>query len=157
MQWKHFNGEFLSNDLHTEVEDVLTCEKNAGNTLRVCIGSDSQVKGKIIEFATAIVFVREKRGGFMFIATERIRNKLSIKERMLAEVNKSIETTYQLTSIFNRFGIQPEVHADINTSHKFKSSTAFAEAMGYIISMGYCFKAKPDAFASSYCANRAVQ
>jgi predicted RNase H-related nuclease YkuK (DUF458 family) len=28
--------------------------------------------------------------------------------------------------------------------------------MGYIIAMGYTFKAKPDAFASSYCANKVV-
>jgi predicted RNase H-related nuclease YkuK (DUF458 family) len=29
--------------------------------------------------------------------------------------------------------------------------------MGYILSMGFVFKAKPEAFASSYCANKIVQ
>jgi len=30
------------------------------------------------------------------------------------------------------------------------------EAMGYIMGMGFAFKAKPDAFASSSCANKIV-
>jgi predicted RNase H-related nuclease YkuK (DUF458 family) len=49
-----------------------------------------------------------------------------------------------------------EVHADINSDPSFKSNVALKEAMGYILGMGYTFKAKPDAFASSYCADRLV-
>jgi hypothetical protein len=49
-----------------------------------------------------------------------------------------------------------EVHADINTDPNFKSHDSLKEAMGYIRGMGFTFKAKPDAFASSYCANKVV-
>jgi len=31
------------------------------------------------------------------------------------------------------------------------------EAMGYIVGMGFAFKVKPNAFASSSCANKIVQ
>jgi predicted RNase H-related nuclease YkuK (DUF458 family) len=48
------------------------------------------------------------------------------------------------------------VHADINTDPHFKSNEALKEAMGYILGMGFVFKAKPDAFASSYCADKVV-
>jgi predicted RNase H-related nuclease YkuK (DUF458 family) len=50
-----------------------------------------------------------------------------------------------------------EVHADINTNPNFKSNDALKEVMGYIVGMGFAFKAKPDAFASSNCANKVVQ
>jgi predicted RNase H-related nuclease YkuK (DUF458 family) len=50
-----------------------------------------------------------------------------------------------------------EVHADINTNPTFKSNEALKEAMGYIRGMGFAFRAKPDAFASSSCANKMVQ
>jgi predicted RNase H-related nuclease YkuK (DUF458 family) len=50
-----------------------------------------------------------------------------------------------------------EVHADINTNPNFKSNDALEEAMGYILGMGFAFKAKPQAFASSSCANKVVQ
>ena len=33
---------------------------------------------------------------------------------------------------------------------------ALKEAMGYILGMGFAFKAKPEAFASSSCANKVV-
>ena len=45
---------------------------------------------------------------------------------------------------------------DINTNPNFKSNVALKEAMGYILGMGFAFKAKPEAFASSSCANKAV-
>ena len=38
----------------------------------------------------------------------------------------------------------------------FKSNDALKEAMGYILGMGFAFKAKPEAFASSSCANKVV-
>jgi predicted RNase H-related nuclease YkuK (DUF458 family) len=50
-----------------------------------------------------------------------------------------------------------EVHADINTNPNFKSHDALKEAMGYILGMGFAFRAKPHAFASSSCANKVVQ
>jgi len=49
-----------------------------------------------------------------------------------------------------------EVHADINTDPHFQSNLALREAMGYILGMGFVFKAKPDAFASSSCADKVV-
>jgi predicted RNase H-related nuclease YkuK (DUF458 family) len=92
----------------------------------------------------------------MLISSDRTRKKFSVKERMLAEVARSIDVAYNLCSILEKFHVDLEVHADINTSPQFKSNSALHEAMGYILSMGFVFKAKPDAFASSYCANKMV-
>jgi predicted RNase H-related nuclease YkuK (DUF458 family) len=100
--------------------------------------------------------VRERSGGFMLIENTRTKDKMSIKERMITEVAKSIEIAYLLCDMLDRHGVALEVHADINTDSRFKSNTALNEAMGYIKSMGYVFKAKPDAFASSSCADRFV-
>ena len=62
----------------------------------------------------------------------------------------------KIDCIIDLYEVDLEVHADINTNPSFKSNTALSEAMGYILSMGFVFKAKPDAFASSYCANKMV-
>jgi predicted RNase H-related nuclease YkuK (DUF458 family) len=75
---------------------------------------------------------------------------------MLVEVAKSIEIAYELCDLFNKYDVDLEVHADINTNPQFKSNEALREAMGYILGMGYAFKAKPDAFASSCCADKMV-
>ena len=157
MSWKKFSGENINNNIIDEVEQAIERESALGNKLKVCIGTDSQVKGNQIDFATVIVFLREQRGGFMFIQQEKITQKMGIKERMLNEVQRSIEIAYQLCPTLDLYDVDLEVHADINTNPNFKSNTALQEAMGYILSMGFVFKAKPEAFASSYCANKMVQ
>ena len=156
MLWRKFNGDVLSEPIYHAVEKVIRREMAAGYKLKVCIGTDSQVKGQETEYATVIVFLREGHGGFMFIHNERTRQQVTIKERMLLEVAKSIEIAYELCNLFTVYNVDMEVHADINTNPNFKSNAALREAMGYILGMGFAFKAKPEAFASSCCANKIV-
>lgn len=156
MLWRTFSGEPLKEPVKKAVEDAIVRETTAGYKLKVCIGTDSQVRSTETEFATVIVFVREKHGGFMFISNERTRQPFTIKERMLLEVARSIEIAYELCDLFNRFDVDMEVHADINTNPQFKSNEALREAMGYILGMGFAFKAKPEAFASSCCADKII-
>ncbi len=156
-QWRKLNGQKLQQSIINEVRAAIVREKQLGHALKVCIGTDSQVKGKETEFATVIVFIRKGKGGFMYIHNEMTKQKMSVKERMLVEVSKSIDVAYQLCRLFTLYNVDMEVHADINTSPSFKSNDALKEVMGYIMGMGFVFKAKPDAFASSSCANKIVQ
>ena len=154
--WKRFNGAKIVLPIKEEVESTIKRETEAGHKLKVCIGTDSLERANSTEYATVIVFLREHRGGFMYIHTERTRKGYSVKERMLSEVAKSIEIAYDLCDLLDAYDVDLEVHADINTNPYFKSNSALSEAMGYILSMGFVFKAKPEAFASSYCADKIV-
>jgi uncharacterized protein len=156
-QWRKLSGQLIEGSIEDEVRNTVLREKEAGNDLKVCIGTDSQAKGKETDFATVIIFIRKGKGGFMYIRNETTTQKMYIKERMLIEVGKSIEVAYALCRIFTMYNVDMEVHADINTNPNFKSNDALKEAMGYIQGMGFAFKAKPDAFASSSCANKVVQ
>ena len=156
LKWRKFNGDIIAGSIKKEVENAILRERAAGNKLMVCIGTDSQVRGEITEFATVIVFLREKKGGFMYIHNDKTRQKMSIKERLLTEVSMSINIAYELCDLLDQHEVDLEVHADINTNPYFKSNTALSEAMGYILSMGFAFKAKPHAFASTSCANKVV-
>lgn len=156
MRWRKFNGEAIHLPIKQAVEEAIKKESLKGVKLKVCIGTDSQVKGCDTEFATVIVFLREHAGGFMYIHNEKTKQKFHIKERMLLEVSKSIEIAYELCDLFIKYQVDMEVHADINTNPQFKSNDALKEAMGYILGMGFAFKAKPEAFASSCCADKAV-
>lgn len=156
-QWRKLDGTKIRTSIEDEVRRVIVREKETGHDLKVCIGTDSQVKGKEIEFATVIVFIRKGRGGFMYIHNETTIQKMGIKQRMLTEVAKSIEVAYTLCHLFTLYSVDMEVHADINTNPNFKSNDALKDAMGYIMGMGFAFRAKPHAFASSSCANKVVQ
>ncbi len=156
-QWRKLNGTRIKQPIEEEVRVMLMKEKEMGYALRVFIGTDSQRKGDVIEFATVIVFVRKGKGGFMYIHNETVKRKMAIKERMLDEVARSIDVAFRLCDLFIAFNVDMEVHADINTNPNFKSNDALKEAMGYIMGMGFVFKAKPHAFASSSCANKIVK
>jgi len=156
MRWRRFNGESINLPIKAAVEEAIKRETANGFRLKVCIGTDSQVKGQETEFATVIVFLRERCGGFMYIHNDKTTHRYSIKERMLVEVAKSIEIAYELCDLFTVYDVDMEVHADINTNPQFKSNEALREAMGYILGMGFAFKAKPEAYASSSCANKVV-
>lgn len=154
--WRRLSGQSIELPIKKAVEQTIIREHKAGHKLKVCIGTDSQVRGKVTEFATVIVFLREKKGGFMYISNNKTEKKMSIRERMIIEVGKSIEIAYHLCDLLDKYNVALEVHADINTDPHFKSNTALKEAMGYILGMGFVFKAKPDAFASSSCADKVV-
>ena len=156
MRWRKFNGESINLPIKEAVAEAIKQEIEKGIRLKVCIGTDSQVKGKRIEFATVIVFVREGKGGFMYINNEIVHRRIAVKQRMLEEVSRSIEVAYNLCNLFIAFNVDMEIHADINTNPNFKSNDALKDAMGYIMGMGFAFKAKPVAFASSQCADRMV-
>ena len=153
-KWRRLNGQELEKSLLTSVEDAIIKEQKEGHRLKVCIGTDSEVYGKKVEFASVIVFLREGKGAFMYISNMSEIKKMSLKERMIKEVARSIDIAYRLCGIFEKYNIELEVHADINSDPNFKSNVALKEAMGYILGMGFKFRAKPDAFASSSCADR---
>lgn len=156
MKWRRLNGQQIELPIKEAVRETLAREIAEGHRMKVCIGTDSQVRGATTEFATVIVFLREKKGGFMYISNSKTNQEMSLRERMITEVSKSIEIAYALCDLLDEYNVELEVHADINTDPHFKSNVALKEAMGYILAMGFQFKAKPDAFASSSCADKVV-
>src|ERR1700761_4746259 len=74
--WRRPDGTRIAVPIEDEVRSVLIREKTQGNKLKVCIGTDSQVKGTSIEYATVIVFLRQGKGGFMYVLPETTHRKM---------------------------------------------------------------------------------
>jgi hypothetical protein len=51
MGWMKLSGAAINSSLRDAVEQAILDELNAGYTIKVCIGTDSQVHGNMIEFA----------------------------------------------------------------------------------------------------------
>jgi predicted RNase H-related nuclease YkuK (DUF458 family) len=66
-KWRRLDGTRIKTSIEDEVRRVIVREKEAGHQLKVCIGTDSQEKGRETEFATVIVFIRKRKGSFMYI------------------------------------------------------------------------------------------
>ena len=154
--WRTLNGKTFDQPIRDVLEDAIIFEKANGHQLKICVGTDSQVYQDCIVYATVVVVLRLGKGGFMFIRNDKEWSECGIKERMLREVARSIEVAYAICDLLDTYNIALEVHADINTDPHFQSNKALKEAMGYILGMGFVFKAKPHAFASSSCADKVV-
>lgn len=152
--WRTFYGLPIEEPIHEAVEKQILNFQAQGKKLRICIGTDSMMRGQKINFATAIVFIVVGNGGFMYIQKRKEHRKMTLRERMMIEIGYSLEIAYSLDTVLKKYNIPLEVHADINQDPKYPSNQSFQEAMGYIKSMGYQFVSKPDAFASSVCADR---
>lgn len=61
MSWRRLNGQKIELPIKEAVEKAIIKETEEGHRLKVCIGSDSQVRSGIVEYATVIVFLREKK------------------------------------------------------------------------------------------------
>ena len=77
-KWRRLDGTRVRGELADEIRTAIVREKAAGHALKVCIGTDSQVKGAETEFATVIVFIRKGRGGFMYINSEISTRKMTV-------------------------------------------------------------------------------
>jgi len=168
MKWSRMGKGLINKELLEYLEDIFEEELDKGRTFKVCVGTDSQRRGKGYRFATVIVIATyedlgggvEVGRGCKVISANYIKNsynktKEGVKERMLFEVSKSIEVAYLISPLLDLYDISLEVHADINPDIKWESSKAINEAVGYIKGMGYDFKVKPDAWAASKSADKA--
>ncbi len=168
MKWKRMGKKPIETPLFEYLEKIFAEEHEKGQYIRVCIGTDSQRRGKGYRFATVIVVSTEEdlgdgvtvgRGGIVigtnYFTDKYKKNKAAVKERMLYEVAKSIEVAYNIAPLLDEYLIPLEVHADINPDIKWESSKALQEAVGYILGMGYDFKVKPEAWAASKGADKA--
>jgi predicted RNase H-related nuclease YkuK (DUF458 family) len=155
-KWRNFSGKVFDQPITNIVESAIIREQKAGHRLKICVGSDSQAYKTHVEYATVIVVLREGKGGFMFMTNYKGTKRIGIKERMIKEVSMSVEVAYNICDLLDTYNVDLEVHADINTDPKFQSNVALKDAMGYILGMGFVFKAKPYAFASSSCADKVV-
>lgn len=167
MEWKR-NNKKIDEPIVDYLEKLFDEELGKNHILKVAVGTDSQkVRGGTYKFVTVILIsVSEDLGGGVIVGrggkiiagshfnTFKKRNKELVNERMMYEVAKSLEVAYEIHELLDLYDIKMEIHADINPDSKHESNKALQSAVGYILGMGYEFKVKPDAPASSNCADK---
>jgi predicted RNase H-related nuclease YkuK (DUF458 family) len=80
--------------------------------------------------------------------------KPSLQERMLKEVQLSIDVGYNILDLIQVYDIEFEIHADVNPDPMAGSHVALHEAVGFIRGMGFNCKVKPEAYAASSGADK---
>lgn len=154
MKWIRAEQGLINEPIIDYLEKLIIQEKKLGNKLKVCVGTDAQRKGRGHKFVTVIALIVERNGGMLMYSSEYEPNKITLNQKLLKEVYKSIEVAYEINPLLELYDIKLEIHVDINPDEKWASNKSMSQAVGYIMGMGYEYRVKPDAFCSSFCADR---
>ena len=166
-KWQRVNHGLIDKPLIDYLEDLIIEQRDLGNKIKLCIGSDSQKKGKGFKFSTVLILEMKTPMGvengveiFKGIGAKVItgdmfdRTPMKIQERMLKEVQMSIDVGYHIIDLIELYEIELEIHADVNPNPRWASHVALKDAIGYITGMGFTYKIKPFAYAASSGADR---
>jgi hypothetical protein len=132
-------------DLIPYVKDFLA--NNSDTTIYV--GCDSQNE-RYTTYAVVIVLHNPGKGGHV-LYTKDIVNR--IPDRFIRLWNE-VEYSLQTAIILSENGINPNyIDLDLNPDPKYKSNQVLRATLGYIESMGYTPRCKPEAMVASYVAD----
>lgn len=120
----------------------------------VFVGTDSQVrrKKKGVTYATCIVLYKKGKGGRVFVAKELKPYANSLKERLLNEVWRSLEVSWELMQILPK-NVEIVIHVDVNRSKKYKSGNYHQELVSLVMGQGFKCRIKPYAWAAQCIAD----
>lgn len=130
---------------------------NSSHTSSIYIGCDSiRIRNDdkfVAKYSTVIVLHKDsKHGCKLFYDTVIIPDYGNLKQRLLTEVMYAINAANEIIDIVGDRHL--EIHLDINTNVKHKSSVAVREALGYVRgSLNIEPKMKPNAFAATHAAD----
>ena len=125
------------------------------------IGCDSQNHGRSTSYATVIVLHNKGRGGHVLYSQDstprakmgRQSSKTEVEfPRLWSEVERSIEIAEYLKS--NNIKHPAFIDIDLNPDPQFKSNQALVAALGYVTSLGYSVRCKPEAVSATYVADK---
>lgn len=136
-------------------------DTNGQTKFEIYVGCDSQVNRTSTIYSVVVGIHRITDGigrGVHIIHTRERDEKLDesrggIFRRLWSEVERIVETVLYLQEM----GINIDdigTHVDANKKKEFASNMIYDSAMGWLRSMGFDVKGKPEAWAATYAANR---
>jgi len=136
---------------HKSVDLIPYLKEKMADNVKIYIGADSQNIADTTVYATVIVLHYGNSGGHVLYYKEsfpRIKNQFN---RLWREVEDSLEVAMYLLD--NGIPRATYIDLDLNPDPKYNSNTVLRAALGYVESMGFTARIKPNAAAASCCAD----
>lgn len=167
IKWERVHNGKINEPLIDYLEKIIDEQHELGRKVKICIGTDSQKKRHGFQYATAIIIeMKQPMGVVNGVMTYKglgakvvsgvfyERRIPSIKERMLKEVQMSINVCFHILDLIELYDVDMEIHADVNPNPMWASNVAFSEVVGFCKGMNFTYKVKPDAYAASSGADK---
>lgn len=137
-----------------EIQDVfeyLSHVVNNQETSEIHVGCDSQNYRNETVYVTTIVFRYQGSGAHVVYRKERVPKIYDLWTKLWGETERSVELA---NLIRERCGVTiQQIDLDFNTDPAFPSNKLLSASTGYINSLGYQSKAKPNLLMAVWAAN----
>jgi predicted RNase H-related nuclease YkuK (DUF458 family) len=140
--------EQVYDDISKFVEDVPDAH------YKLIVGTDSQLRERIC-YVTAIIILREGKGGRFYYFKEFERAKIGLKQRIFLEVSKSLGVASKLAERLAANGLADlnvEIHLDVGEEGRTRE--IIREVVGMVTGSGFDARIKPDSYGASKVADR---
>ena len=121
---------------------------------KIFVGSDSMLYSKKCIFVTAICLHdnERRRSNYFYNRTKRdTKSCKNLRTRILKEVQSSIDVGIALSEYFENAEI--EIHVDVGKTKRSATKPMGSSLTGWISSLGFEVKLKPESWASSSVAD----
>jgi len=128
-------------------------EDNQGFDMQIYLGCDSQNKAIKTIYATTVVFHIASTGCHVIYKKDEVPIIRDMWTRLWKETEKSCEVALYL----REHGIEVStIDLDYNTDPSKKSNKLVSAAVGYVESLGFKARCKPDLLPGAYAADNIV-
>ena len=125
-------------------------KENKDYSIKIYLGCDSQNRGNFTTYATTLVFHIEESGCHVIYMKEKLPIINDMWTRLWGEAERSIKTAVYLRE--NGVEINT-IDLDYNIDPMQKSNKLVAAAVGYVESLGFKARVKPDLLPAVYAAD----
>jgi len=147
--WSHFRimGTGVKVNLKDHAQKYLT----ANPACEVHVGCDSQNMSGVTIYVTTVVFRHPREGAHVIYKKEKVDCIKDIWTKLWAETERSVDLANHLSQ---DLGIAvSQIDLDYNTDPAYKSHSVYTAATGYVSSLGYATKAKPNLLMAVWAAD----
>ncbi len=142
----------LASDTSVNLETYLGEYLSQNPEANIIIGCDSKNREDYTIYGLVIVLYKEKKGGHVLYAKERIPRVRDRWSRLWREVELSVALANELQE--KGFPKAQFIDLDLNPDPRYKSNDVVRAAVGLVESMGYKARTKPFSLCASYAADK---
>ncbi|MEC8401948.1 MAG: ribonuclease H-like YkuK family protein [Bacteroidota bacterium] len=150
MEDSHRKFTIMGGRLKHDVCDYITA-MTSESEVEVHVGCDSQNHKRHTVYVTTVVFRFPNNGAHVIYRRERVPKILDMWTKLWGETERSVELANLILEECNLRVNQ--IDLDFNSDSQYASHKLVSASSGYITSLGFKSKVKPDLLMAAWAAN----
>jgi predicted RNase H-related nuclease YkuK (DUF458 family) len=148
-KFRLYNGEVID-DIFEYMKEYLSLNPD----VEIVVGTDSEQYNEYTTYVTVIGFIKPHKGVHLVYTRNKIKKIKDLFSRLWNEIEYTRFIADNIEKNINNSSKKlVTIHIDINNKLSGKSNIVHDSAVGYLKSLGYDVKVKPNSWAASKAAD----